>query len=265
MKVKNFFKNILANIIANFAVSAIVFIVGLSVSIWTGCKLIIGILAFSALCFFIATTKYKVRFNWSHKYKSSIHVVAIYPDQRMELFERISPVKSNGNFKGKITSVFDYDDVKIQSLSFESQKQAVMKCTVKDEFGNEKEFKDNYISFTNEPVVSAKYEVEFPFDKFSDISFSSQLIYGKETAPEFYVDVERPIKYLTIEVKVYNDVQINNVMQKRIPLFGEYNSSAKYIQGKSMESKDDFGCKVYTFRIKNPLLFHRYIICWDWI
>lgn len=89
--------------------------------------------------------------------------------------------------------------------------------------------------------------------------------YDQNTAPEFFVDIERPVKNLIIEVKVFNGVQINNVKKKITPLYGEYNANSKKIKGVLIDSHDEIDCKVYTFKIRKPLLLHRYTICWEWI
>lgn len=265
MDFKKLINDIITGIISNLAVSLILAI-GVALFPFIGPKTLI---IASVVAIIVGVVKKYwssiVHFKWWYTYRKNVHTFEICPKNKIKQTEKIYPSKCNRDFNSKITSVFIWNDVKINNLIFECQEQAIVTCTTIDVDGNQVEYKDKNIDFPDKFIGSVKYIVEFPFNNCADVSFSADMDYDQNTAPEFFVDIERPIKNLVIEVKVLKGVQINNVKKKITPLYGEYNTNSKKIKGILIDSHDEIEGKVYTFKIKNPLLLHRYTICWEWM
>lgn len=265
MKFKKIINNIVSGIISNLAVSLIL-TTGVALSKILGLKTLIIALVLAA-CVGVVKKCWDntAHFMWWYKYNKNIHTFEINPNMKIKQSEQIYPSKCNRNFNSKITSEFIWDDVRVNNLKFECQRAAVVTCITTDKEGNQVEYKNNLIQFPEKFIGSAKYIVEFPFNKCADMSFSADMDYDMNTAPEFFVDIERPVKNLVIKVKVFKDVKINNVKKKVTPLYGEYNANSKKNRGILISSRDEIEYKVYTFKVKKPLLLHRYTICWEWI
>lgn len=265
MNFKKFFNDIMAGIVANLAVSVILAI-GVALSPFIGPKtLIIASVVAIGVGVIKMCWSNTAHFKWWYTYRKNVHTFEICFNNKIKQTEKIYLAKRNRNFNSKIASEFIWDDVKVKELEFECQEQAVVTCTTIDIEGNQVEYKNKNINFPDKFIGSAKYVVEFPFNNCADVSFLAKMDYDQNTAPEFFVDIERPVKDLIIEVKVHRGVQINNVKKKITPLYGEYNANSKKIKGVLIDSHDEIDCKVYTFKIRKPLLLHRYTICWEWI
>lgn len=265
MNFKKLFNDIVSGIVANLAISVILAI-GVALSPFIGPKTLI---IASVVAIGVGVVKKcwsnTVHFKWWYTYRKNVHTFEICSKNKIKQTEKIYLAKRNRNFNSKITSEFIWDDVKVEKLEFECQEKVVVACTTIDNLGNQVDYRDENINFPDKFIGSAKYIVEFPFNNCADVSFSAEMEYDQNTAPEFFVDIERPVKNLIIEVKVFNGVQINNVKKKITPLYGEYNANSKRIKGVLIDSHDEIDCKVYTFKIRKPLLLHRYTICWEWI
>ena len=265
MNFKNPINDIIVSIISNLVVSIILAsMVDLSPFVVHKAFIIAAVVAIEIVIVKKSWSSI-VHFKWWYTYRQSVHIVEICSNNKIKQTEKICPAKCNKDFNSKITGELIWNDVQVENLMFDCEDQAVITCTTIDINGNKLEYKNGTIHFHDKFVGIANYVVEFPFNKCADVSFSAEMYYDKNTAPEFFVDIERPVKELVIEVKVHKGVQINNVRKKIIPLFGEYKSSSQKNKAVLIDSRDEIEGKVYTFKIKNPLLFHRYTICWEWI
>ncbi len=262
------YKKIICDIVTGVVTDITVYLIlalGVALSPFIGPKTLLIAIFMACLVGIVKTFWMNTgHFKWWYKYKKNVHIFEIHPEQRMKQSEEIYLTKSNKNFNSKITSTFVFNDVKVNSLNFNCKDGAAVKCSIIDEFGRQTEYTNQKIEINNKPIT-AKYTVDFPFNQCTDVSFFAEMDYDSNTAPEYFVDIKRPIKCLIIKVKVFQGVQINNVKKRIIPLYGEYNVNSKKIKGILIDSKDEINCKVYTIKIKNPLLLHRYVISWKWI
>lgn len=266
MSFKSFIKDVFVGIIANLATTLILG-VGMALVPIIGVETLLLALLIATLLNLAKRWNdvHHVLFRWWYWFSECHFALEIHPQNRIRTSEEYHPKAISKSFSSRIISHFICDDVKLNSLEFSCQDDAFLTCTTTNRVGLQEEHKGRYIQFSNGAINRMDRVVEFPFNKCVNYSFSTEMEYDSNTAPEYYIDIKRPVKLLTLSVKVFGDVQINNVKSKIIPLFGEFNANSKRARGIMVECESRPEYRVYNVRIKRPRLFHRYSITWKWM
>ncbi len=92
-----------------------------------------------------------------------------------------------------------------------------------------------------------KFEITSKPDKVTDVY-------------EFYVDIEKPVRTLEVEVRFYDNLKINNPHYNIISKFGVCEESKSY----KLKPKHYCDYTAYRIKIRKPKLLHSYRVEWSW-
>lgn len=197
-------------------------------------------------CILLIIDKECVRFTWGYVYKEDINTFTLCSDG-VAKDEAFIQIKKRRNFRNKMEGDFEWDDVQIKSITLQSDNsQIVFKCTTRTNEIIELK-SDESLTFDKE-VVRAGYVVNFSGNDCEPVKIDTEIQYDKKNMkPEYYVEVIRPMKKLTLRLLVHKSIDINNIEYFSEPLYGEYNK--KPIKIKAKRSKDEPAYMEYSISL----------------
>lgn len=236
-------------------------------------SILVGIII-AGIAFFVFSMIRRSHFSWGYIYSQQEEVLTL--DQNEAIWDDKSVIApQNDLFTDHVSGSYDWGNAKIKTLKL-GCKNALMSLSD----SNHKQIIVNGDSplVIDDSPSNAFYDVKFNTDwnKKEPIEISISMEYEKENFERnIYLDIFRPTKKAIIKLVVKQGCNISNVRLHKFKLFGEKdnikeikeNGTITSRNGKLLKSKQDSKNnqnKVYEFKIKNPKLFYRYQISWDW-
>lgn len=110
-----------------------------------------------------------------------------------------------------------------------------------------------------------KFDIKYPISlregDTKNISIDLKLKDMKKGHDELFAIIKRPVKYLTMELRIENGIAINNIYVEGFTTKGKIYSIKKK---KELDYIDDNGYRVYKETIYRPKIFCKYIIKWTY-
>lgn len=267
---KDFIKNIFTGMVSSYIITFLSLFVSFIIG-YINPVLIPYIVIGVTIIIILLLTKYYLFtgltwFKWTHIYAHDTLCMTLKNNKEAITTEKLSTVKRKG-FQGKVTGDHYWDDVCVKKIEMKS-KNANIKLSYKDKNGIlVNESNKNCISIKNK-TEEAHSEIEFNNNKIENIIMETTMDYSRnKMKPEFYCDVVRPIRVLTVELKVSDELNIRNIRKEITTQYGEGNPETvvhtKPINRKTKKSEPSISS--YKFTIINPKIYYKYKIAWDWI
>lgn len=214
-------------------------------------------------------------FSWGYIYSLQEETFTLDKDKATwtDCF-KIKP--KNNLFTYHISGYYDWDSSVITSVTLNCNNGLIslFDQSKKERIG---EKQNNCLKIDSSPT-RAFYDISLnsDWDKKDPISIDIDMNYDKKTFDRnIYLDILRPTKKVKIKLVVKKDCNISNVRFHKFKLYGEKDSAedsserteylsttGKLLKSKSNENNEER--KVYELTIRNPKLFYRYQICWEW-
>lgn len=236
-------------------------------------SILVGIII-AGIAFFVFSMIRRSHFSWGYIYSCQEEVFTL--DKNEATWEDKSLIApKNDLFTYHVSGSYDWGNAEIKKAELDC-KNALMSLSD----SNHKQISingDGSLVIDDSPS-NAFYDVKFNSDwnKKDPIKISISMEYEKENFERnIYLDIFRPTKKAIIKLVVKQGCNVSNVRLHKFKLFGEKdnikeikgNGAVTFHNGKLLKSKQDSENnqnKVYEFKIKNPKLFYRYQISWDW-
>lgn len=264
---KEFIKGLVSSIITAYIVTGLTAVVGLIVAIINpsiipfiiiGLAVIIIILIASYFLLFGVT-----KFKWTHFFKHDINCLKLKKDGTGVINESIC-TKAKKKFNGTVTFHYDWSDVKTNSVELKADNSSIVLDYFDEKGQHNKQSNTGLISLKDSPYKADSF-ISFNGNEPEDINMEILFDYDKsKMKPEYFLEVNRPTKKITMEVIIHKNIKIRNICKKIVATQGDITESeAKHIKGKKY--KNDPNMISYRFVIRYPKILHRYIISWEWI
>lgn len=200
-----------------------------------------------------------VRFKWGHIYTKESHRLLLKSDGSG--IDTINfDTKIQKGFTGKICGDYVWDDVSVNKVELQSDNADIMlNCFHMD--GNESFYEGkNIICIEREPI-SANYVISYIDDNPQEVKLEVVFDYNPEKmCSEYFVEVYRPMRKLILELYVADDVKLHKVKKLIESDYGDIKRNPERI----IKFNKIPGYKSYKYKIRNPKLFHKYKIKWEW-
>ncbi|MBR6644514.1 MAG: hypothetical protein IKL21_01950 [Clostridia bacterium] len=274
---RNLFENILSNVVATVII-AIWGILSALLAKWFKPDIFPIVIA-PMVIFFCFIVFYKIRifgttrFNWGYFHSYEKHTMILRQGNKGIEFQEVRTVKniffkSDGKIKTSVSVKGDYcwDDIVVTSIDPDFANVSEKQFTAIDSEGNERKIDSKTDGFA---ATHADYEVKFDDKKPADFHVQIEFNYDSNIMkPEYYIDVCRPIRKIVLELEVQNGVRLKDVCKQISTEYGDAINEYGYVSKEdcpSKKKKDDSSVTVYRYVIRNPKLFYRYKLAWEWL